>query len=286
MEYNNMSFVSKSLGHPEQLAFIDRYEDLDPYAKSVIDESWAADLKKHVFLLINESIFECLYSDAGRPCNSIRYLISAEILKHRYNLSDKEIRAAFISDIRFQYAVDSTSKKTQPICERTLNRFRARILKYQEETGIDLLTLGTRDILKNYMKPTNTSAEKLRMDSFMISSHCKHMQRIDLMYKVIKNLCKELVTHGCTELKSITDKYYKKDKETNENISYTLKPNETESKMNELMNDAIELAKNSKKTEQKNIKSMPGNEMVLREYHQYCDGGTILISRQYIVWKT
>jgi hypothetical protein len=46
------------------------------------------------------------------------------------------------------------------------------------------------------------------------------------MYKVIKNLCKELVNHGCIELKSITDKYYKKDKETNENISYTLKPDE------------------------------------------------------------
>ncbi|MDR0696771.1 MAG: transposase, partial [Christensenellaceae bacterium] len=154
-----MSFVSKSLVHPDQLALVDRYEDLDPYVKEVIENSWATDFREHVYLKIDESYFKCLYSDAGRPCVSIRFLISVELLKHLFNLSDKEIRATCIADSRFRHAVDSTGKIIQLLCERTLNRFRARILKYQEETGIDLITLATRDILDDYMSLTYTSPE-------------------------------------------------------------------------------------------------------------------------------
>ena len=39
-------------------------------------------------------------------------------------------------DIRYQYALHTTSFTEQPLSDRTLSRFRARCLAYETETGL------------------------------------------------------------------------------------------------------------------------------------------------------
>ena len=51
---------------------------------------------------------------------------------------------SLLFDIRFQYALHTTSFKEQPVSDRTFSRFRRRCLTYETETGIDLIPANKR----------------------------------------------------------------------------------------------------------------------------------------------
>ncbi len=65
--------------------------------------------------------------------------MGALIIKEFTGLSDEDMLSAFMFDIRFQYALHTTSFLKQPMSGRTLRRFRERYSAYEKETGIDLL---------------------------------------------------------------------------------------------------------------------------------------------------
>ncbi len=65
-------------------------------------------------------------------------IVGALILKEALNVTDDEIVEAMAFDIRYQYALHTTSFEEQPISDRTLSRFRARVLSYETEHDVDL----------------------------------------------------------------------------------------------------------------------------------------------------
>lgn len=46
---------------------------------------------------------------------------------------------SILLDVRFQYALHTTSFEEPPFSGRTFSRFRERVLSYERETGVDLL---------------------------------------------------------------------------------------------------------------------------------------------------
>ena len=54
-------------------------------------------------------------------------------------LTDEEMIESLMFDIRFQYALHTTSFKEQPLSDKTLQRFRKRLLEYENKTGIGLI---------------------------------------------------------------------------------------------------------------------------------------------------
>ena len=61
------------------------------------------------------------------------------VLEELMGLMDEEFMDSLLFDIRFQYALHTTSFKEQPVSDRTFSRFRRRCLTYETETGIDLI---------------------------------------------------------------------------------------------------------------------------------------------------
>ena len=93
-----------------------------------------------VFPAIDENIFSVLYSKkASRPNTPVNVIVGALILKEALNVTDDEIVEAMAFDIRYQYALHTTSFEEQPISDRTLTRFRARVLSYETEHDVDLI---------------------------------------------------------------------------------------------------------------------------------------------------
>ena len=93
-----------------------------------------------VFPAIDENIFSVLYSKkASRPNTPVNVIVGALILKEALNVTDDEIVEAMAFDIRYQYALHTTSFEEQPISDRTLIRFRARVLSYETEHDVDLI---------------------------------------------------------------------------------------------------------------------------------------------------
>ena len=59
------------------------------------------------------------------------------VLEELMVLIDEEVMDSLLFDIRFQYALHTTSFKEQSVSDRTFSRFRRRCLTYETETGID-----------------------------------------------------------------------------------------------------------------------------------------------------
>jgi len=104
-------------------------------------DSWAEQFSKNIFPMINEERFSVLYSDnpVSRPNNPVNVYFGLLILKEIFNQSDEEAIDLLIFDIRYQYALHTSSFEKQPVSKNSLSNFRTAVYKYNEEHGVDLV---------------------------------------------------------------------------------------------------------------------------------------------------
>ena len=91
-------------------------------------------------------------------------------------------------DIRFQYALHTTSFKEQPLSDRTLSRFRKRCLTYEAMTGIDLIENCITGLSAQIADIMGIQIGLKRMDSMKIASNIKKLSRLELLYTCVANL--------------------------------------------------------------------------------------------------
>jgi len=126
-----MSFVKNEC---QQLTLEDSMFSLTARERRMLEKSWAKPFAE------NEENFSVLYSDkASRPNTPVNVIVGGMVLEELMGLTDEEFMDSLLFDIRFQYALHTTSFKEQPVSNRTFSRFRRRCLTYETETGIDLI---------------------------------------------------------------------------------------------------------------------------------------------------
>lgn len=187
-----MAFVLNP-SQQQQLSLFDSYENLTEREKKFLEKSWAKYFSDYIFPKIDEKPYEVLYSKKdSRPNTPVNVQIGALLIKELTNLSDDELLSSLMFDIRFQYALHTTSFIEQPLSDRTLGRFRARCNAYEEETGIDLLHDTICSLSDEMAQIMKIDLSLKRMDSLMVASNIKKMGRLELLYTCIANLAKEV----------------------------------------------------------------------------------------------
>jgi hypothetical protein len=93
-------------------------------------------------------------------------------------------------DIRYQHALHTTSFKEQPISKNSLTNFRAAVYKYNQEYGVDLIQEEIEAQAKSFSKLLKIDGKTIRMDSLMISSSCKKLSRLEIIYSTVARLIK------------------------------------------------------------------------------------------------
>ena len=132
-----MSFTTNS---SQQISLFDATSNLTQREVKMLERSWAKYFAENIFPAIDEEPFKVLYSDRlSRHNTPVNVIIGALIIKEIFHLTDEEIVETLPFDIRYQYALHTTSFEKQPLKDRTLGRFRARCNTYEECTGIDLI---------------------------------------------------------------------------------------------------------------------------------------------------
>lgn len=132
-----MAFSSNNY---EQLGFGDRLLSLGERERRMLEESFAGDFAAHIFPAINERIFADLFSEASTsPSSPVNVTVGALILEEIFGYNDEQMVNAVVCDLRFQYALHTTSAVVQPVSSRSLSRFRKRLSDYRKKTGRDLL---------------------------------------------------------------------------------------------------------------------------------------------------
>ncbi|NLW48700.1 MAG: transposase [Firmicutes bacterium] len=215
----------------EQMPLISSLDQLPKYQRELLEKGWTKDFHDKILPYINERNFAVLYSknQASRPNSPVNVLVGLLIIKEILQLTDEELISSLLFDTRFQYALHTMDRPVQPVSINTLTNFRNRLTNYLETTGIDLIKLETEAMAERIAKQLNIDPKLMRMDSLMISSSCKKLSRIELVYSVnhcmIKTLAKlapEAIPESC---KGYLEKGHK-----NETI-YRTRDTEAESKL-------------------------------------------------------
>ena len=123
----------------QQLSFHDSLRDLTERERKFLESSWAAYFAENIFPELKEEPFAPLYADRSHTNAPVNVTVGALLLKEVFDLTDRELLESVMFDVRFQYALRTTSFEEQPLSERTLNRFRSRLAEYKKETSTDLL---------------------------------------------------------------------------------------------------------------------------------------------------
>lgn len=187
-----MSFVPNRLKE-QQLSLFDPLTTMTEREKKFLDRSWAKYFAEFIFPKIDEIPYAVLYSDKdSRPNTPVNVQIGALLIKELTNLSDDELLESLMFDIRFQYALHTTSFAEQPLSDRTLSRFRARCAAYETEHGVDLLHETITSLSSEMAELMRIDSSLKRMDSLMVASNIKRMGRLELLYTCVANLAKEM----------------------------------------------------------------------------------------------
>jgi hypothetical protein len=186
-----------------------------------------------------------LYSDkASRPNTPVNVLIGALILKEFSNLTDDELVESLMFDIRFQYALHTTSFAEQPLSDRSLGRFRERNTAYEAETGIDLIKNCILSLTSEIAELMKIDGSLKRMDSFMVASNIKKMSRLELLYTSVCNLVKLVEKRGSDTVPKRLKHYL--DEDDRNKMIYHRRSEEADSRIEEVLQDAKRLLKTCK----------------------------------------
>ena len=221
----------------QQLSLFDSTKNLTPREKKLLENSWAKYFSEHIFPAIDERPFAVLYSDRPSRHNTpVNVIISALILKEIFRLTDEEIVETLPFDIRYQYALHTTSFEEQPLNDRTLGRFRARCNAYEETTGKDLIHDCIINLSSEMAKMMKLNSGIRRMDSLMVASNIKKMSRLELLYTCVSKLA-ILMKKKEDQLLPESLLHYTEDDDHNK-VLYHNRSEETESKISQVLKDA------------------------------------------------
>jgi hypothetical protein len=174
------------------MAMYDSLLSLTERERKYLNNSWAETFSKKIFPFIKEDRFKVLYSNnpASRPNNPINVYFGLLILRDIFNQSDEEALNSLMFDIRYQHALHTTSFPEQPVSKNSLTNFRAAVYRYNQEYGIDLIQEEIEAQAKTFSKLLKIEGKTIRMDSLMISSSCRKLSRLEIIYSTVARLIK------------------------------------------------------------------------------------------------
>jgi len=176
----------------QQMALHDPLLSLTERERKHLKDSWAETFSKKIFPFIKEDRFSVLYSanPASRPNNPVNVYFGLLILREIFNQSDEEALHSLLFDIRYQHALHTTSFQEQPISKNSLTNFRAAVYQYNQEHGCDLIQEEIESHAEQFSKLLNIDGKTVRMDSLMISSSCRKLSRLEMIYSTVARLIK------------------------------------------------------------------------------------------------
>jgi hypothetical protein len=125
-----------------------------------------------------------------RPNNPVNVYFGLLILREVFGQSDEEALYSLMFDIRYQYALHTTSFAEQPVSKNSLTNFRVAVYQYNQEHGVDLIQEEIEEEAKSFSELLKIDGHTIRMDSLMISSSCKKLSRLEIIYSTVARLTK------------------------------------------------------------------------------------------------
>lgn len=264
-----MSFCKNT---SQQLRINDPLNGLSVRERKRLENCWAKEFGDVIFPLFNEARFSVLYSEnhASRPNNPVNVYLGLLILKSMFQQSDEEALDSLLFDIRYQYALHTTSMEEQPVSKNSLSNFRRALYEYETKTGRDLLQEEVEEhaeVLKNLL---GMQDQRMRMDSLMISSSCKRLTRMELVYNSVSRMIHKIEKER-PECLSETQRRYLNEGHHNQ-VIYRTKEENLPEVMETVIRDATQLEEQFSGEEWSKTEEYQQLKRVLEEQTEDGDG--------------
>ncbi len=225
----------------QQMNVFDSYLRLTDREKKLLKNTWAEKFSNEIFPLINEERFSVIYSDnpATRPNNPVNVYFGLLTLREIFTQSDTEALESLMFDVRYQYALHTSSFKEQPVSKNSLSNFRTAVYRYNEEHKTDLIQEEIESHARAFADILKIDDRMIRMDSLMISSSCRKLSRLDIIYSCVSRLIKDISESAPTLLPVKFTAYL--DEEHRNDTIYHCKDKDIQSKLDSVAADAVEL---------------------------------------------
>ncbi|MGM0213980.1 transposase [Enterococcus sp. AZ109] len=230
------------LNSSQQLSLNDRFQQAPERTQKFVLKSWAKGFGDIVFPAICEERFAVLYSSdpASCPNTPVNILVGSLLLKELLQMTDEELLEAIVcGDLRFQYALHTTSFDEQPVSKNSFNRFRNRLYLHLLETGEDLLQQEMEALAEVFLQFLEIEPTMKRMDSLMVSANCRRMSRLELMYRCVQNLVKAI--ESMSDRDCPKDQMHYLDPTDANQVFYHDTDRDTPEKLDQLIQDAVSL---------------------------------------------
>lgn len=153
-------------------------------------KAWQNKFYKEVTSRIDEGTFSVLFDSAnGAPNASVCRLVAMMLLKEGFGCSDEQLFEKCEFDLLARRALGLDGFEEEIPCAATYYNFRAALVRYQEDNGVDLLGRCFEQVTGSQVKTYGVSGRSVRMDSKLIGSNIALYSRYVLVHKT---LCKYL----------------------------------------------------------------------------------------------
>lgn len=225
---------TKNDKHKQSLMFSDM-ERLPAKAQKRLRSSWAEAFYREMFCRIEESAFSVLYSDTkSRPNIPVNILVGLDTLKSGYGWSDEELYDHYLFDLQLRYALGLREIDEGCFDLRTLYNFRASVVEYEREYGINLIARAMEQITDEQIRRFQVKTGMQRMDSTQIQSNIRRMSRLQLLVEVIGRFHRALGEQEQKRHEALFGEYVKTD---SLHYCYRIERNEVDGRLQQIGHD-------------------------------------------------
>jgi hypothetical protein len=173
----------------KQAHIFDPWGHLGPKRRKLLDKSWSGLFQQEILPTLPVEALRKHYHDwNGRPTKELYSMIGVMILQQMHDLTDEETVEQFCFNIQWHYALNITSPEDAAsyVSHKSLWTMRDKLST--EKIYNEIFTTTLELLAKLF----NADLKKQRMDSVHIQSNMRHLGRIGLFVKTIKNFLNNL----------------------------------------------------------------------------------------------
>lgn len=169
--------------------FFSSVNQLPPEKRQKLQASPQWSFYELVFCHIDETLFECLYSDiASRPNAPINTMVASLILKHHFGWSFATLFQQIDFDLLTRAALGLHTLAITPFVSSTLFDFQRRLFNYHITTGKNLFEQVFDSLTADQLKSLGLKTSIQRTDSVLIASNIQDYSRLQLILEVLLRL--------------------------------------------------------------------------------------------------
>lgn len=264
----------------KQLNICDPWEYLGPKRRKELDESWPGLFRRRILQSLPvDALRKHYHASNGRPSKELYAMLGLMILQQMHDLTDEQAVEQFAFNIKWHYALDITNTSDTYSYVSLRSIWKMRQMLTDENLHEALFAQITRKLAKIF----DVDFKNQRIDSVHVQSNMRHLGRISLFCKTIKNFLVNLKRQHRAHFnkldKEVTARYLDKKEEA---VFALVKPSQSHGTLNQITQDIFTLVERFKAKE--TVCTMNSFKLLVRLFQEQCiveehDGAKLVVAK-------